>query len=64
MPLSVLNVTAPVGVVALVPAVSVTVAVQVAVLLTGTVLGVQFTLVLVDRATVVAVMSMLPTLVA
>ena len=44
-PLSVLNVTAPVGVVAPVPAVSVTVAVQVVVPFTGTVLGAQLTLV-------------------
>src|SRR5438034_21699 len=54
-PLSVLNVTAPVGVVAPVPAVSVTVTVQVVVPFTGTVAGVQLTLVLVDRATVVPV---------
>src|SRR5439155_1315716 len=63
-PLSVLNVTAPVGVVAPVPAVSVTVAVQVVVPFTGTVAGVQLTLVLVDRATVVAVTLVLPLLTA
>ena len=45
VPLPVLKLTAPVGVVALAPAVSVTVAVQVVVPFTGTVLGAQLTLV-------------------
>ena len=61
-PLSLLNVTAPVGVVAPAPAVSVTVAVQVVAPFTGTVVGVQLTLVLVDRAIAVAVTFALPLL--
>ena len=48
VPLSALNVTAPVGVVAPLPAVSVTVAVQVVVPFTGVDAGVQLTLVLVE----------------
>src|SRR5439155_15319979 len=62
VPLSVLKLTAPVGVVAPAPAVSVTVAVQVVVPFTGVVVGVQLTLVLVDRAVVVTLA--LPLLVA
>jgi len=58
----VLNVTPPVGVVAPVPAVSVTVAVQVVAPFTAIVFGVQLTLALVDRK--VAVMLALPLLVA
>ena len=53
VPLSVLKVIPPVGVVAPAPAVSVTVAVQVVVPFTGVDVGVQLTLVLVDRAVVV-----------
>ena len=62
MPLSTKKLTHPVGVVAPVPAVSVTVAVQVVAPLTGNVDGVQLTLALVDRK--VAVMLVLPLLVA
>ena len=62
VPLSVVNVTVPPGVVAPAPAVSDTVAAQVVVLLTGPVLGVQLTLVLVDRTVVVTLA--LPLLVA
>ena len=62
VPLSVEKLTEPVGVVAPVPAVSVIVAVHVVAPLTGTELGVQLTLVLVDR--VVAVMLAVPLLVA
>jgi hypothetical protein len=64
VPLSVVNVTPPVGVVAPAPAVSVTVAVQVVAPLTGVVVGVQLTLVLVDRAVALAVTPLLPVLVA
>ena len=53
VPLSVLKVTAPVGVVASAPAVSVTLAVQVVVPFTGVDVGVQLMLVPVDRAVVV-----------
>ena len=56
-----LNVTAPVGVVAL-PAVSVTVAVQVVAPFTGVDVGVQLTLVPVDR--IVAVTGVVPLLTA
>ena len=62
VPLSVLKLTVPVGVVAPAPAVSVTVVVQVVVPFTGTVVGVQLTLVLVDR--LVAPTLVLPLLVA
>ena len=61
VPLSVVNVTVPVGVVAPAPAVSVTAAVHVVAPLTGTVAGAQLTLVLVDR--IIAVMLALPLLV-
>ena len=60
VPLSVVKLAVPVGVVAPAPAVSVTVAVQVVVPLTGTLSGAQFTLALVDR--VVAVTLELPLL--
>jgi len=60
VPLSVVNVTVPVGVDAPAPAVSATVAVQVELPLTGTVAGVQVTLVPVDR--MIAVMLVLPLL--
>ena len=62
VPLSVVSVTVPVGVVPPAPAVSVTVAVQVVVPFTGTVVGVQLTLVPVDRTVVVTLV--LPLLVA
>jgi len=62
VPLSVVSVTIPVGVVAPAPPVSVTVAVQVVVPFTGTVVGVQLTLVPVDRTVVVTLA--LPVLVA
>ena len=62
VPLSVVKLTVPVGVVAPAPPASVTVAVQVVVPFTATVLGVQLRLVLVDRT--VAVTLALPLLVA
>jgi hypothetical protein len=62
VPLSVVTVTAPVGVVAPAPDVSITVAVQVVVPLSGSVAGVQLRLALVDRA--VAVTLVLPLLAA
>ena len=62
VPLSVVTVTVPVGVVAPAPAVSVTVAVQVVVPFTGTVVGVQLTLVPVDL--MVAVTGVEPLLTA
>ena len=62
VPLSVKKLTHPVGVVAPAPAVSVTVAVQVVAPFTAIVFGVQLTLALVDRK--VAVMLVLPLLVA
>lgn len=62
VPLSVVTVTVPVGVVAPAPEVSITVAVQVVVPLTGNVAGVQLRLALVDR--VVAVTLVLPLLAA
>ena len=62
VPLSLVMVIVPVGVVAPAPAVSVTIAVQVVVPFTGTVVGVQLTLVPVDRAVVVTLV--LPLLVA
>ena len=62
VPLSLLTVTVPVGVVPPAPAVSVTVVVQVAVPFTGTVVGVQVTLVLVDL--IVAVTNVEPLLTA
>ena len=62
VPLSVVNVTVPPGVVAPTPAVSVTVAAQVVGPFTGPVLGVQLTLVFVDRTVVVTLA--LPLLVA
>jgi len=55
VPLSVARVTVPVGVVTPVPAVSVTVAVHVVGPFTGTVVGVQLTLVLVDLFVAVTV---------
>ena len=61
-PLSALKVTVPAGVVPPAPAVSVTLVVQVVVPFTGTVVGVQLTLVSVDRA--VAVTLVLPLLVS
>src|SRR6267378_1767960 len=63
VPLSLVTLTVPVGVVAPAPAVSVTVAVQVVVPFTGVDVGVQLTLVLVDRATVVA-LTLVPPLLA
>ena len=62
VPLSVANVTGPVGVVAPAPAVSVTAAVQLIGPFTGTVVGVQLTLVLVDL--MVAVTGVVPLLAA
>jgi hypothetical protein len=62
VPLSVANATVPVGTVAPTPAVSVTVAVQVVAPFTGTVAGAQLMIVLVDR--MIAVMLVLPLLVA
>ena len=62
VPLSVVTVTVPVGVVAPAPDVSDTIAVQVVVPFTGVDVGVQLTLVLVDRAVVVTLA--LPVLVA
>ena len=62
VPLSVANVTVPPGVEAPAPAVSATVAVQVELPLTGTVAGVQLTVVLVGR--MIAVMPELPLLAA
>ena len=62
VPLSLATVTAPVGVVAPTPAASVTVAVQVVVPFTGTVVGVQLTLVPVDLT--VAVTGVEPLLTA
>ena len=62
VPLSVVKLTLPVGVVAPAPAVSVTVAVQVVVPFTGTVVGVQLTLVPVDL--IVAVTGVEPLLTA
>jgi hypothetical protein len=64
VPLSALKVTVPVGVVAPAPEVSVTVVVHVVVPFTGTVLGAQLTLVLVDRTVAVAVTLVPPLLVA
>jgi hypothetical protein len=60
VPLSLVRITLPVGVVAPTPARSVTVAVQVAIPFTGTVLGAQLTLVLVDLS--VAVTAVVPLL--
>ena len=62
MPLSTKKLTHPVGVVAPVPAVSVTVAVQVVAPFTGVDVGVQLTLVPVDR--IVAVTGVVPLLTA
>ena len=62
VPLSVVSVTVPVGVVPPAPAVSVTVAVQVVVPFTGTVVGVQLTFVPVDL--IVAVTGVVPLLTA
>ena len=62
VPLSVVKVTVPVGVVAPAPEVSVTVAVQVVVPFTGTVVGVQLTVVPVDL--MVAVIGVVPLLTA
>ena len=62
VPLSVVSVTVPVGVVPPAPAVSVTVVVQVVVPFTGRVVGVQLTLVPVDL--MVAVTAVVPLLTA
>ena len=62
MPLSVVNVTVPVDVVAPAPAVSVTVTVQLVVPFTANEVGTQLTVVFVDRF--VAVTFVLPLLVA
>ncbi len=62
LPPSLVTFTVPVGVVSPAPEVSVTVTVQVVVPSTGTVLGVQLTLVSVDRAVVVTLV--LPLLMA